>query len=367
MRETLQAGAFEATLTAIAAENQGAPTAVAGSLDPPTTTPAQQAAPLILGGDAAKVSDLAVLGGYVWAATEGGLVRWSADGAYQRYPGSDLGFPDDCINAIVARLSDNTLWLGCGGVAVVRVQGDQLELQNHYNRDDGLGMGTVRALAVDPNDLIWAGGAPDEDRPVPLSVFTGQNEDEPWQAPEQLFGTVINASDLPPIRVDINSIYISPEYNVLLGMKQDGILFIVEGVGYYFGEDQGVGRPGLLDRRIRRLLIDRNGSAWAAASDQGLLVSGPGESEWRAIEVVPGGAPVRTVAEFPDGSLWAAGDRLVVRSDDGGESWTQVGTQDGLGNDIGALVQDDAGQVWAGAYTGGVSVWDGQRWHALQQ
>jgi ligand-binding sensor domain-containing protein len=151
-------------------------------------------------------------------------------------------------------------------------------------------------------------------------------------------------------------------------LNQDGILFLGNRGLYYSGEAQGVGRPGLLDRRIRRLLVDRNGGVWAAASDQGLLYnSGGGESQWVTVDVVPGGAPVRTVAEFPDGSLWAAGDRLVVRSDDGGKTWTRVGTQDGLGSDIGALVQDEAGRVWAGAYQGGVSFWDGQTWHALQQ
>ena len=318
---------------------------------------------VILSGAAAQVSDLVVLDGYVWAATEGGLVRWSADGTYRPYPVSDLGL--DCINALVADPSDNILWLGCGGVAVARLEGDEPAFFGSYNRDDGLGMGAVRALAIDPRGDIWAGGAPTQGRPPPLTVFTGSSADQPWMPVEEINVHLAALFGSSPQSININSILVNSDDSIWLGLREAGIVFVNEQGANLYSEAAGVGKPGLADRRIRQLLADKNGTIWAAASDQGLLRFG--DQVWDTIEVVPGGAPIRTVTEFADGSLWAAGDRLVVRSDDGGATWTQVGTQDGLGSDIGALVQDETGQVWAGAYNGGVSVWDGQSWRALQR
>ena len=103
-----------------------------------------------------------------------------------------------------------------------------------------------------------------------------------------------------------------------------------------------------------------------AADEVAHGVVSPGQPAWEPVDPFPGSGRVRTVTVFPDGSLWAAGDRWVAHSPDGGETWERVGTGEGLGEDIGALVQGEDGKIWAGAYGGGVSVWDGARWHALQ-
>ncbi len=76
---------------------------------------------------------------------------------------------------------------------------------------------------------------------------------------------------------------------------------------------------------------------------------------------------MRAVTQLADGSLWAAGDGLIARSTDNGQTWAEVGASSGLGSDIGSLVQDAAGRVWAGAYDGGISVYDGTQWRQLQR
>jgi ligand-binding sensor domain-containing protein len=84
--------------------------------------------------------------------------------------------------------------------------------------------------------------------------------------------------------------------------------------------------------------------------------------------VVRDDAPIRAVAQFADGSLWVAGDGLIARSTDGGQMWADVPASGGsIGNDIGSLVQDAAGQVWAGAYDGGISVFNGTQWRQFQR
>jgi hypothetical protein len=66
---------------------------------------------VVPGGAAAQVNDLAIAGDAVWAATEGGLVRWSADGRATLISGPAIGFPDDWNQTIVTA-PDGSLWIG---------------------------------------------------------------------------------------------------------------------------------------------------------------------------------------------------------------------------------------------------------------
>lgn len=88
---------------------------------------------------------------------------------------------------------------------------------------------------------------------------------------------------------------------------------------------------------------------------------------WARVNVKNDNIPIKGVSQFADGSLWASGDRVIVRSADGGRNWTTMGAGDALGVDIGALVQVSTGRVWAGAFDGGVILLDGSTWRALQR
>jgi ligand-binding sensor domain-containing protein len=170
------------------------------------------------------------------------------------------------------------------------------------------------------------------------------------------------------VELNIQSLLRSRDGALWLGLQRDGILRWDGNEWTHFGEAQGVSRSSDADRRIRRLLQDRKGMIWAAASDQGLLRFDPAQGRWQQIAVVHDNPPIRTIAEFAAGELWAAGDGIVAYSTDGGQSWTQVGSaSDGLGTGIDAIVQDATGQVWIGAYNGGISVYDHGRWKQLQR
>ena len=284
------------------------------------------------------------------------------DGTPRRFSGTVLGFNDNCVQTIVAA-PDGTLWLGCGGVAHVRPSGDKLQTLGFYNRDDGLGMGVVRALMVDTDGSIWAGGTPDRNSPPPLSHFDGKKRENgnPWRTDEPL----VTAFAREKVDPTIQSLLRSRDGAFWIGLHDDGIMRWDGRNWTRFGPSQGVGRAGDADKQIRRLLQDSNGTIWAAASDQGLLRFDPGPQRWTQV-AASANVPIRAIAQFADSSLWACGDALVARSTAGGQSWTLVGTSDALGNDIGGLVQDTSGRVWAGAYDNGISVWDGNKWQRLQ-
>jgi len=310
-------------------------------------------------GAAENVSALAIVDNIIWAATDGGIVRWNPDGTGRTFDITDYGFPDNEPGSIVAA-PDGTLWIGAGGVAQVRPEGDRLQYLGYSSKDDGLGTGVVRTLMIDTDGSIWAGG-PMQTR-SPLSHFTADSMT--WRTDE----IPIDSPALQGVALNVQSLLRSRDGALWVGLQGDGILRWDGKEWTHFGEAQGVGRSSDADRRIRRLLQDRNGTIWAAASDQGLLRFDPTQGRWQRIAVVHDNARIRTIAEFANGELWAAGDELVARSTDGGQTWTQVGSaSDDIGADIGAIVQDAAGRVWIGAYNGGISVYDDGRWEQLQR
>lgn len=326
-------------------------------------TPSGDGGRVVPGGDAAKISDMAVASNAVWAATEGGLVRWHSDGTSQVFHGTDLGFPSECMQT-VAVAGDGTLWTGCGGVAHARPEGDQLVSLGYYNRDDGLGMGVTNALLIDTDGTVWAGGKPDPGRNPPLSHFDGKShaDGRPWRTDEPLVETLVQQG----VQINIWSLLRSRDGALWLGLAQDGILRWDGHAWTHYGHEQGVGGAGDADDRIRRLVQDRNGTVWAAASDSGLLRFDAGQGHWVKAAVLEDNQKVRGIVQFTDGGLWASGDGIIARSTDGGATWTQVGTDSGLGQDIATVVQDATGQVWAGAYDGGISLLQGGTWRALQ-
>jgi hypothetical protein len=223
---------------------------------------------------------------------------------------------------------------------------------------------------------VWAAGAEDKAGILPLSYFTGSG----W---EQLEALAIPGEDLPyrnaseggqavavPLELDISSLLPGPfSEHMVLGLKEGVVMEWKPQEGWswaFIGEADALAATA--DVRIRALLFDKEGVAWAAGSEQGLWHSNNWR-DWSRVDMTSEPMPVRSVVLLDDGSLWAAGDGMVARSHDGGLSWDVSSNPPGLGDDIGALVQDDQGRLWAGAYVGGVSILEGDQlfgWQPLQ-
>lgn len=103
----------------------------------------------------------------------------------------------------------------------------------------------------------------------------------------------------------------------------------------------------------------------------GLYRSSDGARTWQAVAfATPGEQILYAIAEAADGQLFAsANNGLVYRSEDGGASWTQVGSLPGVSADTPwtlACDPNDATKVYAGTFGRGVYVTTnrGQSWAA---
>jgi len=275
--------------------------------DTPTNGQSGQGLSVAPGGDTMLINDLAVAGDIIWAATDGGLVRWTMDGRGERVPGDDLGFPDDCVNAIDVA-ADESIWIGCGGVAQIMPSGDRLTLQGYYDRDGGLNMGVINSLLVDGDgQTVWAGGEPADSLDTNLSHFI----DGEWFGDElPFYDPVLEGLDL-----SINSMLRDSVGSLWLGLEQDGLLRWDGETWHHFGPEVGLGGTGQGDFRVRRLLQDPQGDLtdpghgpiWAAASEAGLLRYDFHLSNWERNIVTDEGEVITGISQFDDGSLWAAG------------------------------------------------------------
>lgn len=318
-----------------------------------------------------QVNDLIAAGEFVWAATDGGLLRWRQDGSNELVAAEDLGFPDGCVNAI-DMAADGSLWIGCGGAAHFRSEGDQISSFGYYDRDGGLPMGVVRVLAVEQDgQTVMAGGpAPRSAADSPLAHFV-----DSWQ-PVTLPLEELNARGMES---SILSILRDRDIRLWLGLERDGILLDDGSSWRIYGSESGVGADQEGDFRIRRLIQDSQGNIWAAAGAQGLRFYDPVTDTWQRQVVLSESEIIRDIAELDDNELWVAGQvgdgqgfvahRPVFANpvEVAAGDWIEAGPGQDLGSDIHGLAQTADGNIWLGSYDGGVSVFDGQNWTHLQR
>jgi hypothetical protein len=111
------------------------------------------------------VYDLVRVGDDLWAATEGGVLRWNlAEGTRVKYT-AEHGLASNSVEAL-AMDGEGALWFGTRG-GVSRFDGQNWTT---YTTEEGLASNSVHAIAVDGEGALWFGT---EDGGV--SCFDGEN------------------------------------------------------------------------------------------------------------------------------------------------------------------------------------------------
>ncbi len=287
-----------------------------------------------------QANRLAALGDTVWAATQGGLVRYRGDEAPRIFTVAD-GLPFNAATTIAAA-PDGVLWVGSyGQIARVRPVADGLGEVTLY--DEGLDIGELHTFMIDGDGSVWAGGANGGSR------FDGQK----WAPPPS-----VSTEDpvLKTITPDIRSLLRASDGTLWAGLAE-GLLRWDGSAWARIGTDQGV-EPVT----IYQLLQDRAGTIWAVTGGQGLLRLTAGQERWEQVSLGDESSDLRAIAELADGRLWVSSDGGIAQLAAGGTAWEMVtAPEQFLGwAGSGSIAQDASGQIWLAGGAGVSALRDGQ-------
>jgi len=286
-----------------------------------------------------NVNDLAIDGNYLWAATEGGIVRWDVtNGTSFRYT-AGYGLIDNDIETIAID-QDSSKWFGTwSGVSHF----DGTTWTTYDTSSSGLADNWVMSIAVDSAGSKWFGTWSG------VSHFNGTT----W--------TTYNTSNS-----GLASDYVTVIVIDNVGGKWFGTGAF--GVSYFDGtlwRTYDTSNSGLADDRVMSIAVDRDGSKWFGTNGGG--VSHFDGTIWRTYDTSNSGLAndgVVSIAVDRDGSKWF-GTRDGVSHFDGA-TWTTYDTSnsDLADSYVWAIAIDNDGGKWFGfGFVGyGISKFDGNTW-----
>jgi ligand-binding sensor domain-containing protein len=302
----------------------------------PMTTPRSDLRVL---SDTSTVYDLAAVGDTVWAATPGGLVRYSGDGTSRVFTVAD-GLPANSARTILAA-PDGTLWAAdYEGVAHFPVVADGLGKPQVYPLEN---FGQIYTLMSDSDGSIWAGSDHG------LRRFDGTA----WRVPDL-------PQDDPALKDagSVQTLFRDRDGALWIGLEE-GLLRWKGGRWTRFSEAQGIGKAP-----VHKLAQSDDGTLWAAAGGAGLLRYDATQDRWQATRVSHDGEDFRSIVRLADGRLLATNDADIAELPNGGPNWTPITPPEQYAGwaGEGSLAQDASGRVWVNAGVGVSYLQDGQ-WH----
>jgi len=229
--------------------------------------------------------------GYLWAASDGGLVKWNtSDGVYEKFTTAD-GLPDNRIDAVFVA-KDGTVWVG-SSEGISSFDGNTWEIYKYqeeygfvsqifqdstgklwfvgrgattfdgekwktYTMADGLGASSVASITEDNKGNIWLGtwfmSCGCEAEPVcteGVSRFNGQK----WE----VLGKEIGLKDNDPdTGIKVNAMTVDEKGGIWFGTTLGAIYFDGKTSRTFTVED------GLADNIISDMKIAGDGTIWFA-------------------------------------------------------------------------------------------------------
>ncbi|BCS34383.1 histidine kinase [Luteitalea sp. TBR-22] len=275
------------------------------------------------------------------------------------------------------------LWLATGAVA--SAQPTARLIVDHWQVEDGLPQNTITSIAQDEQGYLWIATRKG------LARFDGAQFTSPGR---------VGGIDLGNLR--LTSVLPDENGALWVGTYGSGVLRIANGDVLRYGRAEGVphdvvwdlsrdrlGRVWLASSRGARvfeggrwqapplppdLATDgvngvyhaRNGRLWLATSRHGLVaIAGDGTvRRYGPAEGVP--SQVSSVAETPDGAIWAATSQGAIRMLD--EQVTRFSTAEGLPVErVLQVLVDRRGVVWMATHGGGLVRYDGARFESVRR
>jgi signal transduction histidine kinase/ligand-binding sensor domain-containing protein/CheY-like chemotaxis protein len=303
--------------------------------------------------------------GFVWLGTEDGLVRFDGHDIHRYAYTQSLknGLPGNFVNAIVED-SLGDLWIGMKGAGVAhwsRSTDTFTSYRHEIANPESLSSDSVRSLLVDPSGRLWIG-----------TLNAGVDVFEPKTG---RFNHLRHGDDAAVSLIDdaVLTFMRDPRGRVWIGTKKGIDRWEFDGRAFHHVQSIDAGQGALGDKRVTQLVPDRNGGIWVGTEDAGLYLIDSAE---------------RVVASFVhdvnSSSSIANNEIRAVLQDGAGNLW--IGTADGLDlfdsktrefrhyvhdkadrdslNDstIMSLYEDKSGLLWIGTKAGGVDRFNPHSW-----
>jgi hypothetical protein len=308
------------------------------------------------------VHTLALQGTVLWAGTGGGAVRWDLDrGSYDKYLAPD-GLGDGSVRA-VAPESSGVTWLGSFGGGLAAFDDGSWTA---FSTRDGLLYTRLRAIEVQQG-VLWIGS----DRG--LNAF--DDGDTPADKSDDTWTTFRQSDGLS--FVNLRSIGIDSSGRKWLGAFAGGLNVLDDsGTPHDKSDDQWnsfTEVDGLADSSVYAVVVDPQDNVWCATSGGLSVLDHRGtpfdksDDVWASFRPIDGltNDMLNDLALDSQQRLWVAthGGGLFVLDhgstpfDKSDDAWTNFRTEDGLASDaVCALaLEESGGRAWAGSCDGGIS------------
>ena len=262
--------------------------------------------------------------GYLWLATQAGLVRF--DGVNFTVFDSQ-NTPQIKENNIQALYEDQdaNLWIGTDGGGLICFRENKFTC---YTTADGLADNIVEAICQDHSGSLWIGtlkGLTKFSRGI-FNRYTAQDG-------------LANDSVLSVCQGGDGSIWIGTE---------GGLTRMTDGRFTTFNKENG-----LPDDLVRSVVEDRAGDLWLATRKGLVRFSGGRLSTYSVADGLPSDN-VTTICEGNNGSMWIGTLAGLARRGVGGKFETDSAQNASTPNGIAAICEDREGSLWLGTYGDGL-------------
>ncbi len=293
----------------------------------------------------ANHTSIALIDNQIWAATPGGLVRWTVNDN-QIYTAAD-GLPFTAVRTLQAE-PDGTLWLsGEKGVARLHPNGDQLGEITLYASEGELPISYVSTFLRLSDGPILAGGY--------LGSGLVRWDGSSWNA----YGPALTTEALDGMDGEITTLTQDKDGVLYVGVTS-GLLRITGDSVERYTEAQGIG-----ELQINHVLADTENRVWVAAGDTGLLRLNTDANRWEHVDSLKE-SPILRIFQLSDGRLAAMSFDHIAESADGGATWRNI---DADTNDFGyqpqAVLETPDGTIVIGS-SEGLAGFSNGKWDLLR-